>query len=248
MERTLRRCARGITAALAVALFLSGCAYRPVVRIAAPTGASLTEGQSWWAARYRHAWPEGEEPRWHQDIFVAHEIVQPVLDAHRGEIVLWRFHRRAARDGAWHQFTFFFYAPAHTAARVFADLRSRPGLADLKSAGLLREDVYHGAGLPESQRVEGTSDRNWPPVVQATWPWFIMGVSEHWLALVALEFARRPPPASPGIDERIQASREVSAAVDAIWRREGFHAYLHHLNAVFGYIPLLTPAGEERAF
>lgn len=239
---------RAASGVLALALLLSGCVYRPLVKVTAPAGAPPAEEQSWWAARYRHTWPEGEEPRWHQDLCVAHEIVAPVLNAHRREIALWRFHRRAARDGAWHQFSFIFYATPEAARRVFADLQARPALAEFKAAGLLRQDVYEEAGLPEPRRVEATSDHRWPPVVQAAWPYFIMGVSENWLTLATLELARRPPAEFPGLEERLEACRRSQAYLNALWRREGYHAYLHHLNAVFGYAPLLTPDGEERTF
>lgn len=233
---------------LALALAATGCAYRPIVKVGAPAGAPVADRQSWWAARYRHAWPEDEEPCWHQDVFVAHEIVAPVLNARRPDIALWRFHRRAARDGAGHQFSFIFYATPETAQHVFAELRTRPALAEYQAAGLLREVLYHETGVPQPQRVDGTSDKRWSPVVQSTWPWFIMGVSENWLALVTLENARRPVPDSGALDARLAASRQTQSAIDALWRREGLHAYLHHLNAVFGYAPLLLPNGEERAF
>jgi hypothetical protein len=246
--RQLQRRFAALFALAALTLLFTGCAYRPVVQIAAPGGAPVTEQSSWWAARYRHVWPQNEEPRWHQDMFVAHEIVLPVLNAQRRDIALWRFHRRAARDGAGHQFTFYFYAPAGAAERIFAGLRARPALAELKSAGLLREDVYHDTGFPEPQRIEGTSDRSWTPLVQASWPYFIMGVSENWLALVTLELARRPLPDQAGLDERIEACRQAQSSIDVLWRREGHHAYLHHLNALFGYTPLLMPNGEELGF
>ncbi len=31
----------------------------------------------------------------------------------------------------------------------------------------------------------------------------------------------------------------MNDAVDDMWRQEGRHAFLHHLNAVFGYQPLV---------
>ena len=33
--------------------------------------------------------------------------------------------------------------------------------------------------------------------------------------------------------------QEVNTTLSELWRKEGRHAFLHHLNALFGYEPLI---------
>jgi len=42
--------------------------------------------------------------------------------------------------------------------------------------------------------------------------------------------------------------REISQEVEATWRNEGGHAFLHHLNALFGYGPVNLPGKIEMRF
>jgi len=64
-----------------------------------------------------------------------------------------------------------------------------------------------------------------------------MGASRMWLALVSQH--ADPSPAPPaGFAEMDAAYARADAAVTAVWRDEGRHAFLHHLNALFGYEPL----------
>ena len=41
------------------------------------------------------------------------------------------------------------------------------------------------------------------------------------------------------ISELMAVYQEVNATLSQMWREEGRHAYLHHLNALFGYEPLI---------
>ena len=42
--------------------------------------------------------------------------------------------------------------------------------------------------------------------------------------------------------------KKVEESVTEAWKREGRHAYLHHLNAIFGYEPLRGSDGSEIKF
>ena len=64
-----------------------------------------------------------------------------------------------------------------------------------------------------------------------------MGVSALWLGLIDdfLEVAVEE------VDDPLvllEEYRQVDARIAEIWRQEGQHALLHHLNAIFGYKPL----------
>jgi hypothetical protein len=184
-------------------------------------------------------WPEGEEPAWHMDAFLAHRVIGPVLARHRSQIELWRFHRRAARDNAGHQFSFLIYTSPIVAEAVFRDMASSRDLDQMKKAGGIARFSFDGTAKIETPNIEDTSDRNWSLPVQQSWPYFIMGASEMWLRLIS-SYAE-----SVGWGKDVASAKEldelyvkINEAVKKAWQAEGEHALLHHLNAIFGYEPL----------
>lgn len=233
---------------LAAAALLTGCAFvRPGPPQAAPpatSAAPATEASApakeigWHAVRFRFAWPEGADPAWHRDLLVAHRVAAPALAAVKDRIRLWRFHRRAVRDGAGHQFSFLFYADAGTAAVVMRAIGENPILKAIETAGSIERTIYSDPTAGAQPDVADTSDRNWSGAVQRTWPHFIMGASRMWLGLIEEAAGRdgRSPPTDPAALEDFY--RDVEAEVTAAWRKEGRHALLHHLNALFGYGPV----------
>jgi hypothetical protein len=188
------------------------------------------------------AWGPEQQVQWHIDLLLAHRVVQPVLARYRQSISLWRFHRRAARDGAGHQFSFIFYAPADTARAVFQELRSDHLIGRLKTFGQLVKDSYQDPGGPLRSELGATSDRRWSALVRETWPYYIMGVSEMWLnqinhAVAELSQGHHPP---DNLENTLDLYRQTEKMIQAAWQEEGRHAYLHHLNALYGYEPLVV--------
>ena len=82
--------------------------------------------------------------------------------------------------------------------------------------------------------IEDTSDRHWPLSVQRTWPALAMGASRMWLDLVG-EIADE----HAGEQDLEQRYVAVQQDISDLWAREGQHAVLHHLSAIFAYQPLL---------
>jgi len=195
----------------------------------------------WWYARFAINWPEGAEPSWYLDPLLAHQVIAPVLQHHREELKLWRFHRRAARDQAGHQFSFIFYAGPDAARRVFTALQADPLLGELKQRGLVLQSACDEPDTVTRPNLEDTSDRHWPLSVQRSWPYYIQGVSEMWLNLIA-EIASQPTSGKPpaGLDELLHFYEQLNRVITQLWRQEGHHAFLHHLNALFGYEPLMV--------
>lgn len=183
-------------------------------------------------------WPNDDAPRWHMDPLLAHRVALPLLERYRNEIFLWRFHRRAARDGAGHQFSLIFYAARNTAACINADILGNPIVEQARASGRLAEVVCDDpAALPKPD-IGDTSDPAWSPPLRDAWPHFLMGASRTWLELIAvLAAGDEPEPAT--FHETERRYQRVNAAITAIWQREGRHAFLHHLNALFGYEPVL---------
>jgi hypothetical protein len=198
-----------------------------------PSGAE----RGWWAVRFRFDWPQEAEPQWHLDPLVAHRVAGPVLERHRQEIPLWRFHRRAARDAAGHQFSLIFFADRRTAGRVNAEVLGDPMVQAAKTAGRLAAVVCDDPAVVLKPGVGDTSDPAWSPPLRDAWPYFLMGASRTWLELITRLAGAAPEP--EGFAAAEERYLRLNSAVSAIWQREGRHAFLHHLNAVFGYEPVL---------
>jgi hypothetical protein len=206
----------------------------------APPPAEIATLQGWWHARFRMAWPQAAEPSWHIDLLIAHKIVAPVLEQYKDDIQLWRFHRRAARDTAGHQFSFIFYASAETAHQVFDTLGSNVLLNEMKFAGLLIEDAYDNPDRIIKPQIKDSSDPHWPSTIQKSWPYFIEGVSQMWLNLITETVAQMPNASAPlSLQETDELYKEVNETITVLWAQEGRHAFLHHLSAVFGYQPVI---------
>ena len=216
------------------ALIVTGCASAPPH--VAVEGQSESVAAGWWQMRFQLVWPEGEEVRWHLDALLANEVVAPVLREYQSQIVLWRFHRRASRDGAGHQFSFIFYASSQTANALYAQLQQNRILQSLREQELLIDQRFDNTGRIEKPETSDTSDEHWNIAMQRAWPYYIMGASELWLGLIQEQAKTMSLPET--VPELVAVYQEINGRVSAIWRKDGEHALLHHLNAIFGYAPI----------
>jgi hypothetical protein len=221
---------------------LAGCAGQP--RQDAPAGADAAESPRWWYARFLVA-PDGQGGvRPHVDLLLADRVLRPLLRERDDDLPLWRFHRRWPDDPTGHQFSFLFYAPAAIAGQVDRHLASDPLVGELLDAGVLRAYRMQPGDPERAAARGGSSDPRWSGELQAAWPDFIMGVSRTWLGLVGAVSACEPDRPDPAALEDCYRSGERQ--LNALWYEEGGHAFLHHLNAVFGYRPTLLPRGPMR--
>ncbi len=226
-------------------LLMSGCAAMTTTQPSAlPQYADEIPGQRWRAIRFRIYWPKGQAPDWAVDHLLAHAVVAPVLDGHAKKIALWRFHRRAGRDLAGHQFSFIFYSDSATAESVLRAIQAQPATQQLLAAGFIEKVFEHSAGQAHPERVAATSDQAWTPAMQRNWPVYIMGVSALWLGLIHEHAGEFPMPTDAA--GMLGYYRRVEERVTSQWRAEGMHALFHHLSAVFGYEPLPIGGREFR--
>src|SRR5210317_607429 len=65
-----------------------------------------TNQNYWWRCQFKIVWPENSRLNWGMDLLLAHSVISPILQNNYENISFWRFHRRAARDNAGHQFSF----------------------------------------------------------------------------------------------------------------------------------------------
>lgn len=223
----------------ALVLLLGGCAASQVeLKAPHPYGEDLArQSYSWHYLRFRWRWPEGRRPDWSRDALIADQVLSEVITRYRDKLPLWRFHRRAARTPAGHQFSFIFYAPDAVARAIASEAESHAMTRKLLAAGLLRQVELT---RPEAAGVGATSDPRWPERLQAAWPMFIMGASQTWLALVESESRkRRSPVARDGdLEAQLEHYRSVSRDVNELWSEYAQHAFFHHLSGIFGYEPV----------
>jgi hypothetical protein len=218
-----------------VALGLWGCAsLSPVVESGDAREGSLPEGEGWWYARFHIDWPDGEETRWYIGTLIGGEVIAPVFDEYYRDVQIWRVHRRASRDGHGHVFSFIFYSTPQGAQRIYTAIENHAVVKSLLESGRLTRVAVDDVTRITRPNLEDTSDARWPVSVQKTWPAMIMGSSRMWLDLVS-EFASVESSIG-GVEARY---KKVQEDITRIWREQGQHAMLHHMNAIYAYQPLL---------
>jgi len=219
---------------------LSACANKPVhlagVETAVNTRATESEEKFWWYCRFKVQWPEDTDIDLVADLMLAHDIVKPVLDVYRSKIEYWRFHRRAVHDEAGHQFSFIYYTDPVTAAAIMVDLKKSDILQQALSENIVDKIIFDDTDNPVKPNPGDTSDQRWPPEIQNNWPAYIMGVSSTWLGLI--DDLMTDSPAVDSIQELVEQYRKVESEIASMWSRDGQHAFIHHLSAVFGYEPI----------
>lgn len=205
-------------------------------KVSVPENAVQSQSKGWWSVRFAIAWPESTDVDWSLDVYIADKIVQPVLAQYRNGIELWRFHRRAARDAAGHQFSFIFYSTASVAESIYQSIGQEKLLQEVHDEGVVKRVSYQDTSVNRLPKIRDTSDQSWSVPIQRTWPYFIMGVSEMWLRLID-ELIKQNANNSDNsdIEDDLAFYQTISTKLDETWRDEGGHAFLHHLNALFGY-------------
>jgi hypothetical protein len=211
------------------------------------TDLSLSEKpQSVWSrVKFRLTWPEGEELDFSYDLLIADQILRPINETFGEQIELWRFHRRAARDGAGHQFSFIYYSPLAVSNQIETAVQNSYIVEQLQSKGVLESLIFVSGSKPTSEKIEATSDSQWPIEIQKSWPSFIQGVSQSWLDLIAQEKNKKPGFEMTDIHVMVEYYQDINKSIVDKWGKYGRHAYFHHLNAVFGYSPVYLYESDE---
>jgi len=202
-----------------------------------PPGMKQIDNSFWWRCQFRMVWPD-DEPEWAVDLLLAHAVVSPVLAKLENDIPYWRFHRRAVRDVAGHQFSFIFYSTPEVASSVFTEINKSEILMNSVKANLVDKIITGDPNNPKHSSIGATSDPIWSPELQKHWPSFIMGVSSLWLGLIS-EDMQHTHQNVDDINLLLDEYQQVEMNLTGKWKKEGQHALLHHLSAIFGYKPML---------
>jgi hypothetical protein len=239
-------------------LTLGGCA-----TVVPPTGAPATalpsptpppspaapapeRARGWWYACSQFNWSSDSEPDWGLDLFVADRVVRPLIAAHRDQLPLWRVHRRAAPDGAGHRFCLIFYATPQVAEQINQEWNTNPQLQRLQEGGQLRAIQLDDPTRNSRPALADASDPAWPAVIGNAWPYYIMGASQMWLELITQMRSERGSPDTTELAQQLEQYRQLQGQISQLWNDSGQHAFLHHLNALFGYQPVLIR--EQRSY
>lgn len=195
---------------------------------------AVVAGGRWYQTCFRFHFDSDGRPDWAIDMVVADRIAAPALETYHAKIALWRFHRRSAPTKAGHQFTLGIFTDEHTYDAIKTFIDESATLGSLSADGYIRRVIHDCRRSDDPTKVSAIADPSWPAPIQRAWPYFIMGASASWLALVQEHAATLGPVEGP----LPHAYSAVEEQVSSLWRDEGQHAYLHHLSAIFGYHPL----------
>ncbi len=244
MHKNLKLCLK--LALLSLSQLLISCtspmpAVKPVTQHHIPAPQSIVntdENHYWWYARFKLAWDgEAETLDLAKDLIIAHQLINPIL-RENNSIKLWRFHRRAANDVAGHQFSFIFYADPQTAAQIFTHIKHNSLTRQLIEQNIMAEVKLDNPQIPRRSKIEDTSDKSWSKNLQQSWPYYIMGVSIMWLDLLNREIDADKLAALDSVTARMEYYHSVNDALTQLWKKQGKHAFYHHINAIFGYEPM----------
>jgi hypothetical protein len=174
--------------------------------------------------------------KWWIDIYLIDTVFRNIIAEHRNELKLWRFHRRSAPNEKGHQFSFLCYINETNVSQIESDIFEHPSVVFLDQNDLLLNKLNDNCG----SNFEDTSDPNWPIEIQKSWPYYIMGVSEMLLNLIEQIKQSHSSYDDNDISSVESYYVELNNKLIDVWYHEGSHVFLHHLNALFGYFPLIA--------
>ncbi len=198
---------------------------------------SLTGGgkKGWYALRFTIPWDKKGEPKWYIGTLIAGEVISPLLMQRRDAIDCWRIHRRAVDDKTGHVFSFIFYSSQANAMLIYQQLKDYKILIELQNQHLITKVSNDPLYRSEQTKIADTSDAAWPEKMRETWPYFMMGASQMWLAQV--DAFKQETDESIAIEQRYIS---LHNKITELWQQQGQHALMHHLNAVYAYQPILV--------
>ena len=206
---------------------------------------SLESEKYWWRVKFRFVWPQDTFPDFYYHAVVADQVLRPIIDAHKAELELWRFHRRAARDKAGHQFSFIFYTDKQMADVIHHKIESDKLITAMIDNATIESIHFTGAKTANNSLLSATSDTSWPLEIQKSWPSFIMGTSQSWLDLIVQMRGDDNDIKQLALNDLLTFYQNLNSEVTTQWTQYGRHAYFHHINAVFGYQPVYIRETES---
>ncbi len=218
------------------------------------TEAAIAKGplsmDRWFNFRFRFVWPEEERaPRLWIDVLVLDTLVRDVINKRRSSIRLWRVHRRAARteesgkpDQVGHQFSLMVFTSEAVANEIDSEVLGHSVKVGMDDCGLLCQYLMETDEREDVFQPSGTSATAWSSELQKSWPYYIHGASEMLLDLaVHCKAGEQAPGFDSGLDRVTDFYQRLHEQLCGVWQQEGHQAFLHQLNGLFGYVPVMVP-------
>ncbi len=191
--------------------------------------------RGWWRVGFHRNFKEDDTPAWYLDTLIAHQILKPVINQFDNEIDIWRFHRRAAADESGHKFSLIFYSSRKDAELIYQSINNNRLVIMLQDENYIDRLSFADINGNVNSDLEAASDINWPLELQKAWPEFAMGVSKTWLQLIEQYVKQYDIDNIQDLNDQVESFKQISEKIDLLWEQNGGHAFLHHLNALFGY-------------
>lgn len=163
-----------------------------------------------------------EEFRFYSFIII-NRIFRPIIREKLTDIKYdhWRFHSRS--DGTDANVKIIIYTDATNWDKLIRlDDKKLNGLPEDFPLKIAFTDCKDQGETERSKEIGGSSTPDWPKPSQDTFPSYIQGVCECYISLI----------------EQIDATI-IYAQVKSVWINYGWHAFYHHLGAIFQYEPTL---------
>ncbi|KPJ49011.1 hypothetical protein AMJ40_06430 [candidate division TA06 bacterium DG_26] len=191
---------------------------------------------NWWSYRFKIDWSgKIEEVKWWVDIAIFDSVVRDILTQVHDKIRFWKIHRRAHDDDKGHVFTFLTCCEDELYESMDRMIRESAMHHKLEQEGLI---IKYSSSEADPREI---AEPYWPPEIQDSWSHYVMGASEMLLELVDSIKKRKAhlePCASIQEIERYYVNLDTN--LGQLWCNYGAHAFLHHLNALFRYVPVLV--------
>ena len=143
-----------------ISLLLTGCSsisQRPSQSVSYPLEGRHMVNPAWRNCFFKIHWPEESDLKFELDLLLAHRIVAPILKQYGDSLYRWRFHRRANRDDAGHQFSFIFYSGADVAAQINQQINQSIIKQRLMAENILETTGCTSAEDAKQKHIEDTS-------------------------------------------------------------------------------------------
>jgi hypothetical protein len=123
---------------------------------------------------------------------------------------------------------------------MYSEISDNPILQQARSSGRIMAVACDDPPNLSRRAIADTSDPAWSAPLRQAWPYYVMGASQTWLDLISALAGAEPKPEAPStFAELDQRYAGINASITTLWQNEGRHAFLHHLNALFGYEPIV---------
>ena len=224
-------------------IVMTGCAINPQTPTKDPQDANqqvtiadnlLVDQQGWWQVSFHRNYQQGDDVMWYLGTLLAYEVIKPVIDTNQ-QLRLWRFHQRAKEDQSGHKFSFVFYSARSDAEKIHQYVKDNALVKQLLTDNYIERISFFEFKGKDRSAIENTSDKSWPLELQRSWPYFIMGASQTWLSLIDEFYQQEQISEEPDLAQQVELFKKLNDKINQVWEQKGHHAFLHHLNALFGY-------------